>query len=304
MMLTSYIRELLYRYDCVIVPNFGGFVTNTINTQLIDGAFYPPTKKVSFNAQLQHNDGLLANEVASVLEISFEEAVAKISEAVAEWKEIVKENALEIEGIGSLELNKEDQLVFKPNNTINFLTSSFGFSPVNSSIIERVEEKVIPLPVVNSEEILEEETTVKKPTFRINRYAAAAAILLAGTAVFQQFNSNTQDNLGQDENLVEEKIQKATFIIDDQLPTINLDVAKESKGSVYIIAGAFQLEENAQKKITELKNKGYKDAKIIGTNKWGLIQVSVGNYNSKEAAKAVIEDVRNEASKDAWILVK
>ena len=306
MMMRSYIKELLYRYDCVIVPNFGGFVTNTTNTQLVDGIFYPPTKKISFNAQLQHNDGLLANEVASVLNISFEEAVAKILETVAEWKETLKVNTLEINEVGSLTLNEESQLVFKPNTTTNFLTSSFGFSPVNYPVIERVEEKVIPLPTVTSfdeEKMTEEEKSTKKP-FRIVKYAAAAAILLAGTFGLQQFNKSNNNNAIGEQNLVEEKIQQATFVIDDQLPTISLDIAKEdSDATAYIIAGAFQLEENALKKITELKSKGY-DAKILGKNQWGLTQVSVGSYASKDAAKEVIEKVREEASKDAWILVK
>ncbi|MDA9349687.1 hypothetical protein N9R21_07960, partial [Polaribacter sp.] len=30
MTVEKYINELLYRYDCVIVPNFGGFITNKI----------------------------------------------------------------------------------------------------------------------------------------------------------------------------------------------------------------------------------------------------------------------------------
>lgn len=306
MMMRSYIKELLYRYDCVIVPNFGGFVTNTTTTQLVDGVFYPPTKKISFNAQLQHNDGLLANEVASILNISFEEAVAKISEVVTEWKTTLKVGALEINEVGTLVLNEEDQLVFKPESTTNFLTSSFGFSSVSYPVIEK-EEKVIPLPTITSfdeEQITQDEQTTNKP-FRITKYAAAAAILLAGAAAFQQFAPKSNlDTLVAEQNLVEEKIQKATFVIGDKLPTISLDITKENKETVFIIAGAFQLEENAEKKIAELKQKGYSNAKIIGKNQWGLTQVSVASYSSKEAAKEAIETIREEASKDAWILVK
>ncbi len=303
-MMRSYIKELLYRYDCVIVPNFGGFITNTTTTQFVDGVFYPPTKKISFNGQLQHNDGLLANEIASVLNISFEEAVSKISETVSEWKATLEKGALEIDEIGLLTLNEENQFVFKPHNTTNFLTSSFGFSPVSSPLIEREEQKVIPIPTVTSfdEDYSNEET--KKKSFSITKYAAAAAILLAGAFTVQQFSKNTHTNELAEQNLVEEKIQKATFVIDDQLPTINLDIAKETKETVFIIAGAFQLEVNAQKKIAELKQKGYTNAKVIGKNKWGLTQVSVGSYASKEMAQEAIETIREEASKDAWILVK
>ena len=34
MALEDYIKDLLYRYDCVIIPNFGGFVTNQISAQI------------------------------------------------------------------------------------------------------------------------------------------------------------------------------------------------------------------------------------------------------------------------------
>ena len=67
MTLANYINDLLYRYDCVIVPNFGGFITNIIgaNVSAEKNTFYPPKKQITFNVYLQHNDGLLANYIAS-----------------------------------------------------------------------------------------------------------------------------------------------------------------------------------------------------------------------------------------------
>ena len=32
--ITKYISDLLYRYDCVIIPGFGGFITNKIGAKL------------------------------------------------------------------------------------------------------------------------------------------------------------------------------------------------------------------------------------------------------------------------------
>jgi len=67
MAIANYIKDLLYRYDCVIVPHFGGFVTNKTSAQIGEDSltFYPPTKQVGFNVNLNHNDGLLANYIAS-----------------------------------------------------------------------------------------------------------------------------------------------------------------------------------------------------------------------------------------------
>ena len=55
------ISQLLYRYDCVIIPGFGGFVTQ-FKSAAIDRqahSIYPPSKEVSFNSMLVKNDGVL-----------------------------------------------------------------------------------------------------------------------------------------------------------------------------------------------------------------------------------------------------
>ena len=82
MTVAKYINDLLYRYDCVIVPNFGGFISNRIGAKVnrVSHHFYPPTKQIAFNVHLKQNDGLLVNYIASVENISFEKAIAKISD--------------------------------------------------------------------------------------------------------------------------------------------------------------------------------------------------------------------------------
>ena len=80
MQLATYINDLLYRYECVIIPGFGAFLTQYHSAQIDSNThtFYPPEKTLSFNRQLQTNDGLLANYVASVEKCSYETALQKI----------------------------------------------------------------------------------------------------------------------------------------------------------------------------------------------------------------------------------
>ena len=307
MMLAKYIKDLLYRYDCVIVPNFGGFITNRVGAKIYNDTIYPPNKQVSFNAQLAHNDGLLVNEYALANKISFEEAKKKVSEEVVKWKMFLEEETLHLEGIGSLVYNTDKQLVFEPNKEENLLTDSFGLNPIAISVLEE-EKKIVPIvaeaPLAVNEILEKSENEESKKSFGFIKYAAAAAILVAGVIGVSKYNTNSQiDNLANEQNALEEKIQKATFIIDDQLPTINFNISKEHTHKIHIIAGAFQLEKNAIKKVNELKSNGF-DAKILGKNNWGLTQVSVGSYTTKEEAKEVIEHIREKASSDAWILVK
>ena len=66
MQIQQYIKELLYRHECVTVPNFGAFLTRTVNVliQAESGIFTPPRKEVSFNHLLKSNDGILAYYMA------------------------------------------------------------------------------------------------------------------------------------------------------------------------------------------------------------------------------------------------
>jgi hypothetical protein len=98
MILANYITDLLYRYDCVIVPDFGGFITNKVGAKINKETqtFYPPTKQITFNSLLKHNDGLLANYIASSENISFEKASTAISLAVIKWQNELQTNAVKI----------------------------------------------------------------------------------------------------------------------------------------------------------------------------------------------------------------
>ena len=98
MVIEDYIKDLLYRYDCVIIPNFGGFVTNKISAQIHkdSNTFHPPTKQIGFNVNLIHNDGLLANYIASSENISFDQATSKIKVTVSQWNKLIKTTSLHL----------------------------------------------------------------------------------------------------------------------------------------------------------------------------------------------------------------
>ena len=50
MQLEIYISDLLYRYDCVTVPEFGAFLTHRVSAKIHESthAFYPPKKALVF----------------------------------------------------------------------------------------------------------------------------------------------------------------------------------------------------------------------------------------------------------------
>ena len=308
MTLANYISDLLYRYECVIVPNFGGFVTNEISAKVnhFTHTFHAPSKQLSFNAHLQNNDGLLVNYVASAEKISYSKALEVIEGEVALWKSTIATEEFEIENIGSLHLSTEGKYIFEPLNTVNYLTSSFGMSSYVSPAVKRIEykEKVKQLETV-APIIPSEENKRKTPAFL--KYAATAAIIFAlGSVGWNQYQNIEYSNLvadaEQQQQKVDKTIQEATFIIENPLPTITLNVTKETF-NYHVIAGAFREPANAEKKLNQLIKKGFK-AKILGVNKWNLTQVSYGSFNSKNEAINSLNSIKKSESKDAWLLVK
>ena len=298
MTLATYIKDLLYRYECVIVPDFGGFITNTISAKIDESShtFYPPSKQLGFNHHLTHNDGLLINYVASAENISFDLAQKKIVATVSSWNQQLKSQELVLDSIGTMVLNEENRLIFTPNPQENYLLTSFGLSSFESDAIARSEENVLPFVPATSE---------RKGVPAFIKYAAAAAIALtfgyAGWTGYQ--NKQDEQRLAEQIEQRDQKIQSATFTINNPLPLVELNVTKEIARPYHVIAGAFQFEENAQKKVEELKSKGY-DAQILGKNKWGLIQVSYASFYKRTDAFKNLADVRKTDSKDAWLLVK
>ncbi|WKD85572.1 hypothetical protein KCTC32516_00913 [Polaribacter huanghezhanensis] len=299
MTLTSYINDLLYRYDCVIIPNFGGFVTNAISAKVnhFSHTFYPPTKQITFNSHLKNNDGLLANHIASSENISFEKASEKISAVVKSWNVQLKTEAVVIGKVGCLSLNKEHQLIFEPNSESNYLIETFGMSALSSPAVKRLEyqQQATKLtPVI-----------ARKKSSPFLKYAAAAAIFLTvGTIGWNGFQNNQlKEQYAKQQLDVEKKIQSATFVIGDPLPTIQLNVAKESPKNFHIIAGAFEFPENAEKKLRQLKAKGF-NAEIIGKNKWGLTQVTYASFETRAQAYKNLAKIRDNYSEDAWMFIK
>lgn len=135
----KHISELLYEHDCVIVPKFGGFVSNYSSAKIhpTQHSFSPPSKKIVFNKNLVANDGLLANNIVTSENKSYPEAMSEIEHFVAETNTLLsKGNKVEIANVGSLRLDVERNIQFTPSNT-NFHLGSFGLAEFQSPAIKR-----------------------------------------------------------------------------------------------------------------------------------------------------------------------
>ncbi|MCP4552629.1 MAG: hypothetical protein GY834_11430 [Bacteroidetes bacterium] len=140
MKIARYISNLLFEYECIVIPGFGGFITKEIPAQIhpVQNHFIPPTKDVVFNVHLKANDGLLINHIARSEKITYSEAKKHVEAFVAQCKEAL-ENGRQIRfrKIGMIFLNKDGYKEFVIDKTQNYRADSFGLKSFISPPIKR-----------------------------------------------------------------------------------------------------------------------------------------------------------------------
>jgi nucleoid DNA-binding protein len=309
--LEKHIASLLYRYQCVVVPGFGAFLSQIkpATLQRDSNTFHPPGKTLSFNAQLRTNDGLLVSHVARASGKSFEEALEEVNARCTSWKQHLEaEGKLELTGLGVLRMNSEKKMVFQPDSEVNYLMDAFGLGPVMASPVLRevLKEEVRELEAHIPFNITPETRAI--PGLRpLMKYAAIALLALAtgigGYSYYQQQANASQLARQEAQEAVSKTIQEATFFSVEplELPSVTLEVTQKQQGIHHIVAGAFRFRENAEKKIGELRSKGY-PARYLGANAYGLHQVVYASYSDPQEALDSLRAIRGKESPDAWLL--
>jgi len=319
MALTKYISDLLYRYECVLVPEFGAFLTQkqTAKIDATTNVFLPPRKIISFNEQLKQNDGLLANHIVVTDHCTYAEAVSRINDYVAILKgNLVSGEAVLVAKIGHFTLNNEGKLQFSPLEEINYLTSAFGLQSTYKEPVLREEYKEVVAVLEEKAPIAFIPETRAKAKRSYLKYAAVAVVALGLSGVFgsQYVNKKNVEvaEHNQKERLKFYNAQKADFqeasffsVNPIEVPEVTFNVAVEEKeiGRYHIIAGAFRFEENADKKITQLETQGFSPRKI-GQNKYGLHQVVYASIVDKQEALTILKTIKKSHNSSAWLLVK
>lgn len=317
MKIETYISQLLYRYQCVTVPGFGAFLSETQSAQLNEStnSFFPPKKMISFNSQIKNNDGLLANHIAHAEKTSYGFAVSAIAFEVLNWKKTLEENGIVyLKNIGEIGLNEDKNLIFFPIDQNNYLPTSFGLSPFISPLVKReiFEKKIESIEQGKTAALYSEEE--KKSSNSYLKYAAVFVLTLGitgsiGYPLYQnQIAAQTLIVESAVQKKVQNKIQEATFLIQNPLPavTLSIDTAKTDEKSMlpyHIIAGAYRSERNAKKAYNQLLKNGY-EARMLGENKHGLFPVLYGSYATMAEAENAQREIQKAENPDAWILIQ
>lgn len=327
MLITEHIESLLYRYDCVILPKFGAFLAQRVPAEINASThtFYPPKKVISFNRQLRENDGLLANQLVKSEEITYALALQKIQFFVQSLNRALTTGEEVHIGTTGYFYAQADKILFQASQH-NYLLDAFGTTHFTAKAILREEgkEKALLPQKTAAPSILEQKETLvdhessqprilgKSPQKHFASYWKYAAVGLVALGIGSTLTLGWYSNQVKAHNIavqqkaerqIENRIQQATFIIDEPLPlhTFNINIPKAS-GDYHIVAGAFRDKSNAQKRIQQLKEEGYQP-KYIGANQYGLHQVVYQSFSNRTEALDALRTIRKE-NQDAWLLIK
>lgn len=323
--ITAHIRELLFGHDCVIIPGFGGFIGNYMPARLdkAAGSFHPPVKKISFNRNLNHNDGLLIKKISSSASMNYGDTRNMVEEFVSDVRKRLDKGETVVFGrIGSFRNNHEGNIQFEPDEEVNYYLDSYGMEPISCVPLEGYDVR---------KRILGREADRKH---HLRRYLWRAAVLIpvAGAIIAVSLNTDflksgisqttmnplvsaefehnkaalDSDNAGttavlQPSDFSEKESVKADTALTDTPALTSDDIVAEpeavmpaadnaeasltASGSFYIITGSFQSEENAGKQVSQLQAEGFNPQVVAANGFYRVCAMSCPDLTTAVAKK-------------------
>lgn len=332
------IRALLFRHDCVIIPGFGGFILNYVPAAIDKTTclFHPPARRLSFNRNLNHNDGLLAGTLSRETGVSYTEAREQVDQYVAGIRDrLTKGEPVEIEQIGVFRANQEGGIQFEPDATTNYYLGSYGMEPfvcepaagfdVRRRVMNtghRVPSAGIPLRKI-----------LVRAAVAVPVLIALIAIPLKTDILGTRFQKSTLNPLTKaefehnmaalDEGLQPESMSATAQAVTEPAGDPSADMAlpgskpsavsadrtdavvatppqaEQAEAGYYLIAGSFRNETNARTMAARLASMGYEPRLLEAPN--GFIRVAAGGFPDIESA--VVEKQKlAPAVEGLWIL--
>ena len=140
-MITNYLKELLNDNECVIIPEFGAFISkrHSATIDYANHSFLPPYKEIVFNNKLTNNDEVLVDYISKKENISKEDSLTKIQNFVNQTAAVLDvNNEYVMEGLGKMRKFGNDY-VFEVSHCENLLGDSFGLTEFNYKPVFRTE---------------------------------------------------------------------------------------------------------------------------------------------------------------------
>lgn len=317
--ITAFIRELLFGHDCVIVPGFGGFIGNYTPARIdrSTGTFYPPVKQISFNRNLNHNDGLLVGKISESGSVTYGDARNLVENFVGDLrKKLAKGEKVVFDNIGTFVNNQEGNVLFEPDINVNYHLDSYGLESFQCLPLEGYDVR---------KRIMRhtQKDPVKQASMRKLLWRAAVIIPILSVAVaislktdlfktkvdISSMNPLVTAEFESNKNAVDSENSKTLVAIAENIkpepvnpvPTEVITPVVSEVEVFCIITGSFKSERNALTQVNNLKKEGF-EPEILKTSN-GFFRVSVMRCDGFDAALSKKDNISKKYPQ-AWVLRK
>lgn len=334
MKINNYIKDLLYKHDIVVIPGFGGFdleyfPSETKNTADGKDILMPPSKQLIFNKSLTVDDGILADYIADLGKITIMEARELISGFVKEaFEKIELGEKIYFDEIGNVFLSESKELVFEQDPNSNFLVEAFALSSVEMETVNEKETPKKPVGIKKGYVILIISVVVLLClAYPVKIYIIDPMLQKKELARLMEEMNKSNENVSPDDtdNLdLSDNKKENTDVNENKDLTDNTkkDIVKEESkkeetkkevvkkevvisnpsGNYFLIAGSFSELNNANKRLSELKNQGF-EAYLL-EREANLYRIAVGSFDKESAAKTEMNKINSGGKLKTWLYKK
>lgn len=317
----TFLEHLLYEHECVIIPQFGGFVVNAQDFQFNakEGKIYPKRKCVAFNEKLKTDDRFITTEWAKKQSITQKEASVEIAAISKELKsQISTQGYLTVGELGVFTMNSENRLSFSPNPDFNADLSVFGLFPVGLGHAIPKEKKTIleETPVAEDLPTYSPEPSPIKVSRSAYVYALIAFIVGGLGAFFLTEPSSHQSQSSLNPIKIEKKVTTPVAVATPAAPApVQVDTVQKKvipapaevtkqtdQDVIYLVAASFQSLKQAEKGLKEFKSRGFDQAEIILKNEQTkFYRISLGTEHSMDEGYAKAMELKATKKVDIWV---
>jgi len=319
----DHILDLLKHNDCVVLPNFGGFILKSIPSTIHQHTISPPSKQIAFNSSLKHDDELLTGAIMGKHSLPYETAKNKVLAFSNQISFGIKKDAsFKLNKIGSFSVNENNQIIFKPfvlelSDSSFYGMRKFHLKPIPKQLIKpsvkKIEKEVVQVRK-------ERQNKVRKTSNRAIVGLFSSILLLAGVIGLMGSNTQLAPAKTQQAGFVELLFPNDSFVesfkntVVYNEPHVNYPVSQKegyinetlirinqrtlAKG-YYIVLGSYASLKNAERMEAQLFAKG-NDSYIFPSDN-GFYRVGIYADANLIASKSILAEQHLE-NVGAWLI--
>ena len=157
--------------DCVVIPGWGALIANYTPSRMSGNTIIRPSRNITFNQRITHNDGLLATSIARRHSMAYDAACEMIATHVASLKsQLAAGNEVSMGRMGLFKPTAKGKMEFEPFSQDEAFNEFFGLKNIVLNSLDEASTTHVPQAVITGN-IWHE---------RMKAAASVAAIVAAG----------------------------------------------------------------------------------------------------------------------------